>query len=287
MDFITNIDNSTLTKSESRIWRYISRNLFDSVNMTISELADICLVSEATLTRFVKKIGFKSFNEFRLRLIEFHYSNQTAAHPDLQAELDDTDSQSNSIESEARRLYHDINGGLTQAIQSLNYQHIDTVSKIIKTKKTTMIVGFSSSGIVAEEFFYRLVRIGIECVHVKDSHTLAFLSSQLTVEDHVIIVSHSGRIKEQVATSQLLREKGIHVTTITSNLLSPLAIESNINLIYTSNDRKLDNYDIPPFVTIIQLYIVDLISILVSRIDSKEASTSNSEIMKFLNNISF
>ncbi|MGB4373907.1 MAG: hypothetical protein WBI86_00095, partial [Defluviitoga tunisiensis] len=54
----------SFTKSEKKVADYIlNSKKSDITRITISELAANCGVSEATIVRYVKKVGFESFQD--------------------------------------------------------------------------------------------------------------------------------------------------------------------------------------------------------------------------------
>jgi DNA-binding MurR/RpiR family transcriptional regulator len=57
-----------LSGKERKIAEFILANPRDSVNPTMEELADKVGVSEATLFRFVRKLGYGGYQQFRIAL---------------------------------------------------------------------------------------------------------------------------------------------------------------------------------------------------------------------------
>lgn len=59
---------SILSESDFQIIELLDNNITKIPTSTISEISDISFTSSSTLFRLVKKIGFKSYNEFKYRI---------------------------------------------------------------------------------------------------------------------------------------------------------------------------------------------------------------------------
>ncbi len=74
-------DKSDLTKSEVKILDYLQEYMNSSIYMTVTEIANNCGVGEATVTRFCRKLGFRSFLEFKMTMVqEFQNKGITEAY---------------------------------------------------------------------------------------------------------------------------------------------------------------------------------------------------------------
>ena len=58
-----------LNENDLYIWKYIKSNREACKSLTITEMSSRCHVSRTTLSRFVHKIGFNGFSEFKVTLI--------------------------------------------------------------------------------------------------------------------------------------------------------------------------------------------------------------------------
>lgn len=57
-----------LNETDLFIWNYIAKNRRKCTQLTIDSLAEKCNVSRTTISRFVKKLGFKGYSEFKIVL---------------------------------------------------------------------------------------------------------------------------------------------------------------------------------------------------------------------------
>lgn len=59
---------TSFRKSEEKVAQHILAHVGDAVNLPITELAERIGVSEATIVRMCKKIGFRGFHELKINL---------------------------------------------------------------------------------------------------------------------------------------------------------------------------------------------------------------------------
>ena len=59
-----------LTSTEMTIYQYILQNMDKVHFMRVRDLAEVAHVSNASITRFIRKCGYDSFAEFRFKLKE-------------------------------------------------------------------------------------------------------------------------------------------------------------------------------------------------------------------------
>lgn len=68
---LKNLDQNTLSKNDMDILHELDKNFSLIPNSNIKELATTSFTSQASLSRLIKKIGFSSFSEFKLRVSDF------------------------------------------------------------------------------------------------------------------------------------------------------------------------------------------------------------------------
>lgn len=64
--FLTYVNSTSSGTTYSNIAYYISNNFSKILHMNLEELADACYVSQATISRFCRFLGFESFTHFKL-----------------------------------------------------------------------------------------------------------------------------------------------------------------------------------------------------------------------------
>lgn len=192
-----------LTPVEKNIADYFlkTKNISD---FSAKAIADSLYVSEASLTRFAKKCGYKGFREF---IYSLKISTSAAAD------------NVNEIVQRVTTSYKHI---LDKNLQLINETQMETLAFSISKSKRILIYGIGISGIVAQEFKLRLMRLGLLVDAVTDAHLMK-ISSALVDENHLIIaLSISGKTKELLNGIKIAKEHGAYVVLLTASKDSAL-----------------------------------------------------------------
>ena len=84
------------------------------------------------------------------------------------------------------------------------------------------LFGVGASGTVCSDFYYKLNRIGKNCVYVQDSHVQMASIASASSKDLAIGISYSGLTKEVVAPLQFAKKQRVFTIAITGVGLNPL-----------------------------------------------------------------
>ena len=251
-------DRNELTKAENKICDYIEEYMNSSIYMTVTEIANNCGVGEATVTRFCRKLGFRSFLEFKMTMAQ-EFKNNGYENDDINADVSKKEvlSENDSL-GEFIKKFYDMNvNSLEETLKKVDYTIIEEISAILVKAKRISFAGIGHSGIIAEDAYYKFMKIGLVCNFYRDSHTLLMMASLMKEGDVLFIISNSGNTEEVNMAAEIARENNVKVISITENLLSKLARVSDYVLNYTYQEIKLDMESLG--IRISQSFLVDLI----------------------------
>ncbi|MFA6996643.1 MAG: MurR/RpiR family transcriptional regulator, partial [Defluviitoga sp.] len=155
----------SFTKSEKKIAEYIlNSKKSDITRMTISELASNSGVSEATIVRYVKKIGFESFQDFKLNLVLDNGEEDDI----LEEEKDVTISKDDTPQEILRKTKL----GFLQSIENtdaiIDMNNFLQAVNFIRSAKKIEIYGVGSSSAVGKILQYKLTRLGFPAYLIED-----------------------------------------------------------------------------------------------------------------------
>lgn len=244
-----------LSATERGIADWFLQNANDATMLTISEIAGHCEVSEATIFRFCRQFGTNGFREFRHILTQELASNPVVR--ERNEPHDDID-VSDDISTVAQKVVRANIESLYEALDKLDCHEIDNAVDALISAKRINIYGEGSSGVIAEDAEYRLLRVGLPVQHYT-SHMAFVTSTLLTPEDATIAISHSGRTREVVEGQRLAKKAGAKTICITSFPGSPLAEASDIKLMVMASQRLFAAESIPW--RIVQLTIIDILCV--------------------------
>lgn len=196
-----NIDN--FTKSELKIMKYILKDPKYILNHSIGELSNKVGVSDATITRFSRTIGFKGFNEFKFI---------------LEQEIQRLDLESNKLNNNVilEKLSKDYKKLIDSSINILSKESLNKLLELIKKSKRIKIYGVGSSGYFAKEISFRLAKIGFDARAITESHEMKVESSFLKNDDLIIGISLSGVTNSVIESMELAKKNGATTVSLTN-----------------------------------------------------------------------
>lgn len=240
---------NNFTKTEKKIAEYILTDYSKVVYMSITELSDTLKVSEGTIVRFCQKMGFSGFHPFKISLAV------------TQRTITDTDDLFTVNNGDMRALKNYVARRNIEIIESTNQFISETELAMcvddIKKADRILISGMGASGNTAGDFFYKLIRLGLNCQRAVDAHMQAMLASQLQKGDVLIAISQSGSTLETVDIAQQAKAQGAKVISITGYERSPLTKFSDRVLLTPTKETPFESGAIRA--KIAQLFVIELL----------------------------
>ena len=253
-----------VTKSDKILIKYIQDNIEDVSYMPISQIAKESNIGEATITRFSKKMGFNSLQDFKVTLAqEISISNKSKTIINSNIENDEP-----AIDTAKKLLSSNITT-LEKTVDLINNQDIHNCAKMIINARRIYFVGIGYSGIIAQDSNYKFMRIGLNCMSFDSSHTMIMMASIMEKEDLLIAISHTGETDAIIKTVELAKQNNVDVISITQNQESKLKDISDVNLAYVSEETILETGSISS--KLAQIFLLDLIYTQVVKEKSSEA----------------
>jgi DNA-binding MurR/RpiR family transcriptional regulator len=210
----------SLSNKEKQIADYIIKNPKDSVNPSIDRLAAKVGTSEATLVRFVRKIGYSGYQQFRIALAQESIAVNSQV---FEIDLDKKEDVASLIFKHTIQV-------LEASAQTLDGANIKKIAQCMLDSERVYLFGLGGSNISAREAFHKFIRTGISCNFAADFHMQLMLASQANKNDCAIIFSHLGNNYDVISLAEELRKKGCRICVITSYSNSPLARMADIVL---------------------------------------------------------
>lgn len=145
------------THSEKQIVTFIEANPRIVVNLSLEELSEQCYVSQASIIRLCKKLGAKGFSDFKIKLAS-ELSNVAVTQ---QIHVDVPISSEDNCKTIAEKFYNLSSQTLERTYSNLDYNAIKKAAQLLARADVVHIYGRGESLILAEDFHYKLIRIGI------------------------------------------------------------------------------------------------------------------------------
>lgn len=193
-----------LTQVERSIADFFVKN-HEKKDFASKSISKRLYVSEATMTRFAQKCGYKGYREF----IYFYEKDLEEESSRKIAEKD--------IGIFAKQVYENYFALLQENFRLFDEQQIERVAKKLGSSDKVIVFGTGSSGLAAREFEIRFMRLGMNVDAVTDSETMQMKASILEKDTVIMALSLGGETKEVLESMRRAKERGAEVVFITSN----------------------------------------------------------------------
>ncbi len=250
-----------MSSVEHKIACFILNNPKEFVTYGLAQFSMESGASQGSVINFANKYADGGFPELKLAVA----ACLTTIEKDEQDKLDVL----------GQRIYCAVKAFGTTHSQN-SQQTIKEVAELILNAKKVEIYGVYRSAVIATDFYYQLLQMGIPANFVSDVLTCAVSASLLQKDSLVVAVSSTGRTKDVIDAVKLAKANGVKVACITANKNSPLAKLSDYVLIACASEAN--GYGI----RLSQLLITDALCQYVQEQLEKAGKKSNIIMQKIL-----
>jgi DNA-binding MurR/RpiR family transcriptional regulator len=148
-----------LTKSEKQIADYLRKNQEESAFLSAGEVAARLELSEATLVRFARSLGFDSYPAMR-EVLQENFRHRVTHSTRLRSRLDELRETGDIFE----RLVASEIDYMTQSMESVDRDALHQAVELIKSRKRIFIFGVGPSVSLVELMKIRLERFGRQVI---------------------------------------------------------------------------------------------------------------------------
>ena len=245
---------NNMTTAEQRVVDTIIEHPQDVIYASVAELAERSKVSDPTVIRTCKKLGFNGYQDLKITLAKELVNPLQAINENISPEDDSRTVAAKTFQSiiQTLKLTHD----------TLNIPDIEkAVASIVGARKVE-IIGVGNSHGIALDLQHKLLRLGIDAIAFSDPHMAAVCLAYMTEEDLLFCISHSGSSREIVDLAQQGKNKGVQIISLSNIGVSPLSKLSDTSLHTVSNETHYRIIGLDS--RIAQLAVIDTIYNLIS-----------------------
>lgn len=231
-----------LTGSQKKIGKYILDHYERISFMSAVELAQAVGVSDATIIRFTRTLGFEGYQQFRECLREGVHAfdspdSRASRSMELLREKADFISRVGQIDLD----------NLMYFLRGLHWKKVDLAVDAIYAARQIYLVGKGSASIVTQFLELHLRRMGFP---IKNIGEAAAVSPEKLVgmaqEDLLIACGFPRYSKDTYNAINFAKQRGATVLTITDSDLTALAVKSDIVLtVKVDNTAFFHSYIVP------------------------------------------
>ena len=206
--------HASLPRAERRVADYILANAEEAPRSSVQEFARAAGVSVASVSRFVRRMGFADFKDFKLELAR--ETGVTARYLFEQITPKDSD------EEIARKVFLGTIRSIEDTLKILSLADLAAAARAVAASRRLMLFGMGGSGNVARDEALRLSYLDFQAEGYVDASQILLQAMRVRAGDVVIGISHSGRSSITVEGLRIARERGGVTIGVSNYMRSPL-----------------------------------------------------------------
>jgi glucokinase len=242
-----------LTPAEQRVATLVLEQPRMVLNEPIAEIARLADVSQPTVIRFCRSLGFSGLADFKLKFA----SSLTGAIPVRHSQVRNSD----STHDLSAKVIDNTVSAILKFRDQLDVRAVDRAIELVRQAKRVEFYAMGNSRAVALDGQHKFFRFRIPTALYGDSHLFTLAAELLGPGDVVIAISNSGKLPELLAAVDAARAAGADVIAI-GNGQSPLAKKATVCL---AVDHAEDSSSFLSMISrILQLLLIDIMAVGIS-----------------------
>ncbi len=191
----SNYDN--LTMVEKTIAEFFIRNR-KKMDFSAKCISELLYVSEASLSRFAKKCGYRGYREFVYQYEETFVEKKE------------------SMTGNTRMVLNAYQELLNKTYNLVDESQVARIGRYLNQSKRVFVCGRGSSGLTAEEMEFRFMRIGVDIDSIKDADLMRMQAVFQDKESLVFGISISGEKEEVLYLLRKAHRRGAKTVLLTA-----------------------------------------------------------------------
>jgi len=238
-----------------------------AIYASVNELAAVARVSEATVMRFCRTLGFKGFQDFKIALAREMVTLAPALQEEAVQGADDT--------AVTRRVFQANLAALQDTLEVLEMNTLSQAAQVLLQSPRVLLLGAGDSGLAAAYARNRFLVLGLNAHYYPDFCLALTSAATLTAGDALLAISHSGSTRKLLEAVRVAQTAGARVIAITSNTLAPLARLSDQVLVTASREAGFREGTAS---FLCQILVIDSLSALMYQARSEEVEKNVAKI---------
>ena len=234
MDYLIKINQRMpeFTPSDKKIADFIVDNPKLVLNSNTQQLASMVETSQSAIIRFVKKIGYKGYVDLKLDIAK-------SLEADTNQIEDEVIRGGESTQTIVSKSKNNVLSAVEKTFALLDDEVIENSIKYLVEAGDIYLAGVGSSGLVCEDFLYKLQRAGQKAYYQRDAHTNLALITNIKKDDILVCISYSGTTKEVIIAADYAKNIGAKVITITKGANTGLSKLSDQVLLIPEIEKEM------------------------------------------------
>ena len=189
-----------LRKSEKLVADFVLKDPKSIITMKTAEASSAMGISEPTLIRFCKALGFSGYQEFKINL-----SQQLAADDYfVMYEIEEDD----SIHELCEKVFDTTISEILNVRSQIDKDILESAIEALANAKRVEVYAFGGSAPVAMDAQHKFFRLKISSSFISDPHIQLMSANSLSKNDVVLAISQSGTTSALIDSVKIVRKSG-------------------------------------------------------------------------------
>jgi DNA-binding MurR/RpiR family transcriptional regulator len=263
-----------LRKSEMKVADYVLQRAEEVIHFSVSQLAEQARVSDPTVIRFCRALGFKGFQDFKIRLAQNVIPPVHTIHESM--------NEKEEAPGLVRKVFAAHQEAIERTLGTLDFTVVQQAIEELNRAEKIIFHGLAGSAAVAMDAHHKFFRIGIPCEWYSDPHMAIMAAAMMKPGQVFMAVSHTGATHDIMESVQMANNTGATTIGIVSYAKSQLSKTAKYTLLVGSSETGF-RFE-PRASRIAQLCVIDVLSVGVSLLRSDEVLSNMTKCRKAIAN---
>ncbi|MBZ0230011.1 MAG: MurR/RpiR family transcriptional regulator [Bauldia sp.] len=214
-----------LRPAERKVADHLRDHWGERLDSSITEFAKMLGVSEATISRVSRSLGYAGFPDMKLSVAAG--STTKGAFANIPNQIDEAEPL---IES-TRKLASALAESLVETQKRLDVDRLENAVDLLHAARRLTFIGVGGAAAICDEAAHLFLKAGKDATSYRDGYTHIIVAANMTQSDVMIGVSHTGETQTVAKALALARSRGARTISITSEANSDVAVASDLALI--------------------------------------------------------
>ncbi|MEM6161884.1 MurR/RpiR family transcriptional regulator [Erwinia sp. P6884] len=253
-----------LALNERRLADFLLSQPDRARHLSSQKLAEESGVSQSSVVKFAQKLGYKGFPALKLALSESLADRDAITVHNLILSDD-------PLKMVGEKLLTEKQSAIRATLDINSEEMLLETLRLLRTANRIVLVGIGASGLVAKDFSWKLMKIGMSAVAEQDMHALLASVQALSVGDLLLAISYTGERREINLAAQEAQRAGASVLAFTGFTPNTLQQCATYCLYTVAEEQTTRSAAISS--TTAQFTLTDLLFMALVQHDPERAST--------------
>lgn len=218
---------ANLRKSEKQVADFILEHETEAEGYSLVELCKASGVSQPTVIRFTRALGYDGYKSFREALIKQNAKKEDSSFEPLYGfEVRESD----SIDTVPQKVIATTIGLLEDTLKHIPARDYEEAVRLLKEARMIDIYCVENSNATAYDLLNKLLYLGLNARYFQDSYLQHICAGHLAREDVAVGISYTGSSANTVKALKAAKKSGAKTIAITNNLDSPILAYADVKI---------------------------------------------------------